>query len=162
MVVGHRCRQNRCSRCTSPADVPRTTEDQACRFGQIATSFGGPAWSQGGRMIASFVDHAREALDKSLEVRESVGVPFGVPLNIYDLCESIVPKVRVRFANYSMEGCYCRSDRPLIEVSALRPLGRRVFSTAHELGHHILGHAGMRLYQNLEYGRSGTRANLDE
>lgn len=113
-------------------------------------------------MIASYINQAREALDKSLEVREAVGIPFGVPLNIYDLCESLTPKIRVRFANYSMEGCYCRSERPLIEVSALRPLGRRVFSTAHELGHHVLGHAGMRLDQNLEYGSSGAKSDLDE
>jgi hypothetical protein len=91
-------------------------------------------------MIVANADLVQEALDKSLEVREEAGVPFGVPLNVYDLCERLTPKVRVRFADYSMEGCYFRSDRPLIEVSALRPIGRRVFNTAHELGHHLFGH----------------------
>lgn len=107
-------------------------------------------------MILRHVDRAREALDKSLEVREEVGIPFGEPLNIYDLCDSLSPRVRVRFAPYSMEGCYCGGDRPLIEVSALRPIGRRAFSTAHELGHHILGHAGMRLDERLAFGRGGS------
>lgn len=103
-------------------------------------------------MSVRYLDRARESLDKSLEVREEAGIPFGVPLNIYDLCESLSPKVRVRFANYSMEGCYSRSARPLIEVSALRPLGRRAFNTAHELGHHVLGHMGMRLDEHLTAG----------
>jgi Zn-dependent peptidase ImmA (M78 family) len=91
-------------------------------------------------MSVSHQDLAREALDKSLEVREEAGFALGTPLNVYDLCERLVPKVRVRFADYSMEGCYFRSDRPLIEVSALRPFGRRAFNTAHELGHHAFGH----------------------
>ncbi len=70
-------------------------------------------------MTVQHADLAREALDKSLEVREQAGIPFGTPLNVFDLCELLTPRVRVRFADYSMEGCYCRSDRPLIEVSAL-------------------------------------------
>ena len=91
-------------------------------------------------MIVANRDLVQEALDKSLEVREEVGIPFGVPLNVFDLCERLAPKVRVRLADYSMEGCYFRSDRPLIEISALRPIGRRVFNAAHELGHHMFGH----------------------
>lgn len=91
-------------------------------------------------MTVANADLVQEALDKSLEVREEAGITFGVPLNVYDLCERLTPKVRVRFADYSMEGCYFRSGRPLIEVSALRPIGRRVFNTAHELGHHVFGH----------------------
>jgi len=113
-------------------------------------------------MIVQHADLAREALDKSLEVREEAGLPFGTPLNVYDLCELLTPRVRVRFADYSMEGCYCRSDRPLIEVSALRPLGRRVFNTAHELGHHELGHAGMRLDERLEDGKADPNSDPDE
>lgn len=97
-------------------------------------------------------DLAQEALDKSLEVREEAGVPFGVPVNVFDLCERLQPKVRVRFADYSMEGCYFRSDRPLIEVSALRPFGRRAFNAAHELGHHVFGH-GSRIDELQEEDR---------
>lgn len=113
-------------------------------------------------MIVQFADLAREALDKSLEVREEAGIPFGVPLNVYDLCESLDPKVRVRFADYSMEGCYCRSARPLIEVSSLRPIGRRAFNTAHELGHHALGHAGMRLDEHLEDANPDAHSDPEE
>lgn len=113
-------------------------------------------------MIVEYADIAREALDKSLELREEVGIPFGMPLNVYDVCELLTPRVRVRFADYSMEGCYCRSNRPLIEVSALRPLGRRVFNTAHELGHHQLGHQGMRLDEQLEDGMADANSDPDE
>jgi Zn-dependent peptidase ImmA (M78 family) len=113
-------------------------------------------------MSVQYADLAREALDKSLEVREEAGLAFGTPVNIYDLCELLKPKVRVRFSDYSMEGCYCRSDRPLIEVSALRPLGRRTFNTAHELGHHALGHAGMRLDERIEGGNADPAADPEE
>jgi Zn-dependent peptidase ImmA (M78 family) len=113
-------------------------------------------------MTVQYADLARAALDKSLEVREEVGLPLGTPLNVYDVCELLIPKVRVRFADYSMEGCYSRSDRPLIEVSALRPLGRRAFNTAHELGHHALGHPGMRLDEQVEEGKVDSTATPEE
>src|SRR5262249_42959846 len=60
--------------------------------------------------------------------------------NVFDLCDSVTPKVRLLFVDYSMEGCYLRSDRPLIQISALRPLVRRVYNCGHELGHHVFGH----------------------
>jgi hypothetical protein len=113
-------------------------------------------------MTVQRADLAQEALDKSLEVRQEAGLPFGTPLNVFDLCELLKPKVRVRFADYSMEGCYIRSDRPLIEVSALRPLGRRVFNTTHELGHNALGHPGTRLDEQLEEGRADPSSDPDE
>jgi hypothetical protein len=112
-------------------------------------------------MIVANADLIQEALDKSLEVREEAGIPFGVPLNVYDLCERLTPKVRVRFADYSMEGCYFRSDRPLIEVSALRPIGRRAFNTAHELGHHAFGH-GSRIDELQDEDRPESQDDPEE
>ena len=53
-------------------------------------------------MIVANSDLVQEALDRSLEVREEAGIPYGVPLNVYDLCERLTPKVRVRFADYSI------------------------------------------------------------
>lgn len=113
-------------------------------------------------MIVGRADLAQEALERSLEIREEAGIQFGTPLNVYDVCDSLTPKVRVRFADYSMEGCYSRSARPLIEVSALRPIGRRAFNTAHELGHHALGHPGTRLDDQLEEGRADPASEPDE
>ena len=112
-------------------------------------------------MTVATNDLAQEALDKSLEVREEVVIPFGVPLNVFDLCERLTPKVRVRFADYSMEGCYFRSDRPLIEVSALRPIGRRAFNAAHELGHHVFGH-GSRIDELQDEDRPDALHDPDE
>jgi Zn-dependent peptidase ImmA (M78 family) len=113
-------------------------------------------------MMVLKADLAEEALEKTLEVREEAGLPFSAPVNIYDICEKLTPKVRVRFAEYSMEGFYERSARPLIEVSALRPLGRRVFNTAHELGHHALGHRGMRLDQQIGDGLADPKSSPEE
>ena len=48
--------------------------------------------------------------------------------------------VVVRFNDINMEGMYDRHPKPRIHVSALRPLARRTFTCAHELGHHIFGH----------------------
>jgi hypothetical protein len=39
-----------------------------------------------------------------------------------------------------MEGMYDRQPKPRIHVSALRPLARRAFTCAHELGHHVFCH----------------------
>ena len=39
----------------------------------------------------------------------------------------------------SLEGMYYRASSPLILVSSLRPPGRRAYTCAHELGHHVLG-----------------------
>lgn len=113
-------------------------------------------------MNVRHTDIAQEALDTTLEVREEAGIAFGTPVNVYDLCEKISPRVRIRFADYSMEGCYHRSARPLIEVSALRPLGRRAFNTAHELGHHALGHQGMRLDERIADGIADRNAEPEE
>jgi hypothetical protein len=104
-------------------------------------------------MIVQHADLAQEALDKAAEVRQEVGLPFGTAVNVYDICGKLKPLVRVLFTDYSMEGCYVRSDRPLIKVSALRPIGRRAFNTAHELGHHVLGHPGTHLDDQIGEGR---------
>jgi Zn-dependent peptidase ImmA (M78 family) len=64
-------------------------------------------------------------------------------LCIYDAAENL--SMEVRFVDIpSMEGMYVRNSgsnsQPIILVSALRPAGRQVSTTAHELGHHVFGH----------------------
>lgn len=112
-------------------------------------------------MIVAKIDLHREALDKSLEIREEAGIQLGVPVNVYDLCERLKPKVRIRFADFSMEGCYFRSERPLIEISALRPIGRRSFNAAHELGHHAFDH-GSRIDELKEEDRPDPQNDPEE
>lgn len=85
------------------------------------------------------VDLARQALEKSIEVREEYGYDFRSPLCVYELAER--SRVKIQFVDdVSMEGVYATLSRPTIIISALRPLSRRAFTCAHELGHHFFGH----------------------
>ena len=103
-------------------------------------------------MILSRTSLAREANEKAAELRDELGIAFNAPLCVFDVCERLDPKVRVQFKDISMEGLYIRSKRPLIWVSALRPLVRRVYDCAHELGHHVFGH-GSTIDELQEDGR---------
>lgn len=80
----------------------------------------------------------RQALQKSLRVRTAVGGDVETPLCIYSVCKK--RGVIVRFNDINMEGMYDRTPRPRIHLSAFRPLVRRNFNCAHELGHHEFGH----------------------
>lgn len=81
---------------------------------------------------------ARQAMLASVEVRDDAGLDFDDPICVYDLCEHL--GITVRFVHINMEGMYDRIPKPRIHLSALRPLVRRTFNCAHELGHHIFGH----------------------
>jgi len=74
----------------------------------------------------------------SLAARKLAGADLKSPVCIYDVCEA--HDVTVRFNDINMEGMYDRSPKPRIHISALRPLARRAFTCAHELGHHVFGH----------------------
>src|SRR5205823_3063845 len=82
---------------------------------------------------------AREAIEKSVEIREEFGYDFRSPICVYELCERAGVKVSF-VADVSMEGVYAAFRKPTIVLSALRPLSRRAFTCAHELGHHVFGH----------------------
>jgi Zn-dependent peptidase ImmA (M78 family) len=107
------------------------------------------------------VDLAREALEASLDIRTRAGCELGAAVNVFDVCQALTPQVRVLFTDFSMEGCYIHSDRPLIKVSALRPLVRRVFNCAHELGHHAFGH-GSRIDELQEDPAANTHSDPEE
>lgn len=82
---------------------------------------------------------AVQALEKSLEVREEYGYDFRSPLCAYELADRA--SVKVQFVDdVSMEGVYVALTKPTILLSSLRPLARRAFTCAHELGHHVFGH----------------------
>lgn len=84
---------------------------------------------------------ARMALEKSVEVRDNHDYDFRSPVCIYNLCVGV--GVKVRFLNsVSMEGVYVAPPKPAILLSSLRPLYRRAFTCAHELGHHVFQHGG--------------------
>lgn len=95
--------------------------------------------------------NARTALRKADEIRRQQGIGMFQPVNIFDICQRL--EVDVRFIDVSMEGLYASNgDRPTILLSALRPLPRRCFTCAHELGHHVFGHGNRldALYETTE------------
>jgi Zn-dependent peptidase ImmA (M78 family) len=84
---------------------------------------------------------AHQAMLESIEVRDRWQREMDGPIDVYALCKDM--GVRVRFVPIaSMEGLYGRSESGAgtVLLSSLRPLPRRAFSCAHELGHHVFGH----------------------
>jgi hypothetical protein len=85
-------------------------------------------------------DLARRAMLRADEVRDRFDIAPQAAVNVFDLCgELFNPNILVRFQEISMEGLYLRQAKPEIWLG-LRPLVRRVFNSAHELGHHVFGH----------------------
>lgn len=81
---------------------------------------------------------ARKAMHASIKVREKTCSDLEKPICVYKICEDF--GVTVRFTAINMEGMYDRLPKPRIHLSALRPMVRRTFNCAHELGHHVFGH----------------------
>jgi Zn-dependent peptidase ImmA (M78 family) len=83
---------------------------------------------------------AQLANEKAAEIRDLASLDFRSPINVYDLCDAM--RVQVRFVDIaSMEGLlYIGRGRTTIALSALRPPSRKVYTCAHELGHHVFGH----------------------
>lgn len=75
-------------------------------------------------------------------VRESLGLGHVAPVCPYDIAERL--QLHVMFVDIDMEGMCARGNPSRILLSSLRPLPRRAFTCAHEMGHHELGH-GTRL-----------------
>lgn len=80
------------------------------------------------------LDGAQAASD----VRDHLGLDLIAPVDPYAIAEAL--GIRVRFLSISMEGFYQRGSPPRIMLSALRPLARKAFTCAHEVGHHWFGH----------------------
>ena len=82
---------------------------------------------------------ANDAMLRSIEARQQAGFDLHSPICIYEMCEK--HRILVRFHSIgSMEGFYERGTKPRIHLSSLRPLARRAYTCAHELGHHVYGH----------------------
>jgi Zn-dependent peptidase ImmA (M78 family) len=81
----------------------------------------------------------KAALSEAAKVRRELNINSFEPVNIFDVCRRL--EVQVRFDEVNMEGVYVmKGGRPFIILSNLRPMSRRVFTCAHELGHHRFGH----------------------
>lgn len=81
---------------------------------------------------------ASQAMKAAIAARLKGRLNQQSPICIYGLCETL--GVTVRFNDISMEGIYEKGYRPRIHLSAKRPLARRAYNCAHELGHHVFGH----------------------
>ena len=81
---------------------------------------------------------ANQAMLASIIARTKAAMDLQRPICIYALSKA--HRVQVRFNNINMEGMYQRGAAPRIHLSARRPLPRRAYKCAHELGHHVFGH----------------------
>ena len=79
-----------------------------------------------------------DASQEAAEARDDLGADQDTPIAIFDATEAL--GASVVFADIDMEGIYERTPKPQVILSPYRPLVRRVFNCAHELGHHRFGH----------------------
>lgn len=84
---------------------------------------------------------ATEALTASAKLRKKYGYDSFSPISMFDFCEKA--GVPARFVDIDMEGMYVNLGeglKPTIFISAFRPFHRKVYTCAHEFGHHHFGH----------------------
>jgi len=99
---------------------------------------------------------ASDAIVKALQVRKRLNLNYEESVSAIDAAEQIGIEVRLTDIP-SMEGMYITGKRATIILSCLRPQGRRNFTCAHELGHHIMGHGEQ--FDELEKEKSLARSN---
>lgn len=105
-------------------------------------------------------DLVLQATSKALETRKTLGRNLYESICIYDVANELGVKVQFMEAS-SMEGLYSKIPRPIILLSSLRPAGRRVYTCAHELGHHVFGH-GFHIDELVEQVDQTKRFDPDE
>ncbi len=93
---------------------------------------------------------ATQISTKALKARKLyLGVGPHLPICPYALCEAM--EFDLRFVKISsFEGMYV-ANQNIILISSERPEGRKRFTCAHEIGHHVLGH-GTVIDEILECG----------
>jgi len=86
-----------------------------------------------------FRQMAIHGLKEATRVRLELGVPAHAPVDPVDLAAQC--GCQVSFRNLpSLDGLYLSRKCPVIVIGSQRPIGRRTFTAAHELGHHRFGH----------------------
>jgi Zn-dependent peptidase ImmA (M78 family) len=102
------------------------------------------------------------AIRRAAEIREDADLNMFQPVNVFDLCANL--PLTVRFVDINMEGMYISQQdgaSPIILLSNQRPLPRRTYTCAHELGHHIFGH-GTRVDTLSDQASEGVAYDSDE
>lgn len=103
-----------------------------------------------------------KALRKADEIRRLHKYNMYEPINVFDLCSAM--NLTVMFVDVNMEGMYISKDNnsfARILISSQRPLPRRVFTCAHELGHHLFAH-GTKVDELSQNGKSPSAYDSDE
>lgn len=84
-------------------------------------------------------DLIRLAAVRAGQLRRQAGITSEQPVCPVDLASQL--GIEVRFVDMGrLEGTYWPGEPPIIALGAHRPFGRRAFTCAHELGHHVFGH----------------------
>lgn len=87
------------------------------------------------------IDIYKKGIMTADDIRSELELNMFQPVNIFDACIRL--GLSVRFVDINMEGVYINRQggvNPTILLSNQRPLPRRCFTCAHELGHHIFKH----------------------
>lgn len=104
----------------------------------------------------------KQGLVKAEEVRMELNLDSFEPISIFDVCEKL--NVSVRIYDNKMEGIYSINKNgtfPTIILSNQRPLPRRFFTCAHELGHHMFGH-GSTFDEMMNFSNDPTKKHPNE
>ena len=83
-------------------------------------------------------DLLRQGMQAATDLRDQLDFDAFGPADPYLAAARL--GVTVRFLDTSMEGFYFKQGSGKILLSSLRPVPRRAFTCAHELGHHCFGH----------------------
>lgn len=105
---------------------------------------------------------ALQAIKKAGQIRNRLKLDLFEPVNIFDICDGF--GLDIQFVPISMEGMYLDvegTERKRIILSNLRPFPRRIFTCAHEFGHHLFGH-GTKVDGLNEDGLSNSEYDSDE
>lgn len=79
-----------------------------------------------------------DAMQAAADCRDQLDLDPFAPVDPYAVAAAL--GIKVVFIDSSMEGFYFKQPTPRIVLSSLRPVPRRAFTCAHELGHHWFGH----------------------
>ncbi|MBT1159637.1 ImmA/IrrE family metallo-endopeptidase [Aminobacter anthyllidis] len=90
------------------------------------------------RMLIDRKALLRNAMQAAADLRDATGFDQFDPADPYVAAAKL--SVKVVFLGASMEGFYFKGPPGRILLSGLRPVPRRAFTCAHELGHHWFGH----------------------
>lgn len=81
----------------------------------------------------------RDAILMASKIRRQLKVNQFQPINIFEACMSL--DIIVQFVDINMDGFYAKVDGiAKILISNKRPLPRRCYTAAHELGHYAFNH----------------------